>query len=176
MWWTTWFNLIWTYDPLTIWGVKSFSIFQPCKGSRWARKNKMTTSINLSKWWEDNFKGKLGESLLFHHCFCSANPKVNADLPGQSPSQTSDLNTPSPGTVFVTVRRGKKEKENNYASAGKKYILSVKNQEMLLASYFYLNGKNKLQKVDWYTQRHTFQWHVSNKKCINLKFRTYSNT
>lgn len=54
-----------SHDLLLIWDAKTLNIIQTCEWSRWARKNEASASINLNKWWEDNFKGKQTESLRF---------------------------------------------------------------------------------------------------------------
>lgn len=60
-WWTTWFS----HEALIIWGVKSFWHHSNLQMEQVSQKGKVTASINLSKWWEDNFKGRQRESLWF---------------------------------------------------------------------------------------------------------------
>lgn len=90
--------------------VKSFGISQICKWNRWARKKKW---LHLSIWVSDE-KIISRADRENHYGFCSANLKVNPNLPGRSPPQTSAVASepPSPQTVFVAVRK----KINNYAS------------------------------------------------------------
>lgn len=54
-----------SHEALIIWGVKSFRHHSNLQMEQVSQKGKVTASINLSKWWEDNFKGRQRESLWF---------------------------------------------------------------------------------------------------------------
>lgn len=77
----------------------------------WAR----SASINLSKWRDNNFKGRQ-KRIIFG--FCSANLKVNPDLPGRvrqsPPPRLSDVGSKEEEKMFVPVR--KKTKQKNAAA------------------------------------------------------------
>lgn len=117
-----------------------------------------SASINMSKWRDHNFKGRQKESFF---AFCSANLKVNPDLPGRVHQ------APPPTECLMWCQKKKKKKKGICPRQGRyKYCccLSV----VIICKYLPRGGKNKIGKLTVTKGQKNIEWTVRQKESVTM--------